>query len=983
MDENKRLKEERDLYARTLEETNLRFERKVKELSLLRSIGDVISCTFDLELFCCKLAEIIIEGTNAENCSLMLKDPASNKLILKVAKGTKDKSSRYFGKLKDSNVFFSLGKGVAGKVALESKPILINDVNNDKRFDHSKKTRPPIGSLLCCPFVSQQQVLGVINLSSSRTNAFSDDDMRVMSIFSAFATAIFTNTISYIEMKESEEKFRAIFEGARDALLIIDPLSKKIIDCNKQAEDWLGYTKKELLRMNQVLDLFSPEHKKEEILPFEEFIRKVIKEDAGEITLSGKDGNKRLGEIKVSDIRYQGRDLVQLAIRDIAERKEMEGELKETKDFLDNIIESSLDPIITTDNKGYITRVNKSFMNMLGYKKEEILGKHTAEFSPLKEGTYESTTGELVEINEKFFNSTRAWLSRLIEEGKVSNVESYHIRKDNKVVPIEDNMVYFCNKEGERTGAVGIIRDITERKRVEKKTREDKEFLENLFKTSADAILVTDPQGNITMLNDAMAKIVGYSRDELLGKHSSILDPLDKEIRAKMVSDHNKLFEEGTVYGYETVWRRKDGQHISIESNISLLRNKDGQIIGGVSFIRDVTEKKRVESVMLQTEKLKSLGELAGGVAHDFNNVLSAILGRVQLLKIKIEPPSGKRESRKSVHDLKKGLEIIEKASLDGAETVRRIQEFSRRRADDKNFTQVDINELIGHALEFTRMRWKDDTESKGIKTKIIKEFSSLPSIAGSASELREVFTNFINNALDAMPQGGQIKIKTFKKGRNVFVKLEDTGTGIPKAIRDRIFDPFFTTKGPQSTGLGMSVSYGIINRHRGIIKTESVEGKGTTFTIKLPIISGKISEVEVKPLPREREKARILVVEDEEGVRELLKDILTDGGYEVETASRGSEGIKMFKKKDFDLVFTDLGMPGMSGWQVAEETKKINKNTPVALITGWEVQLENSELKERGIDLVVNKPFHVNQVLELVQEGMEIKSNYGTKRIC
>ena len=311
MDENKRLKEERDLYARTLEKTNLRFERKVKELSLLRSVGDIISCTFDLELFCHKLAEIIIEETNAENCSLMLKNSESNKLILKVAKGSKDKSSRYFAKLEDSDVFFSLGKGIAGKVALEGKPILINDVKNDKRFDHGKKTRPLIGSLLCCPFISQQQVLGVINLSSSQTNAFSDDNMRVKSIFSAFATSIFTNTISYLKLKESEEKFRATFEGARDALLIIDPLSGKIIDCNKQTENWLGYTNKELLRMNQVLDLFSLEHKKKEILPFEEFIRKVIKENAGEITLSGKDGNKRLGEIKVSDIRYQGRNLVQ------------------------------------------------------------------------------------------------------------------------------------------------------------------------------------------------------------------------------------------------------------------------------------------------------------------------------------------------------------------------------------------------------------------------------------------------------------------------------------------------------------------------------------------------------------------------------------------------------------------------------------------------------------------------------------------------
>ncbi|MCK5009804.1 MAG: GAF domain-containing protein, partial [Deltaproteobacteria bacterium] len=200
-DENRRLKEERDLYAKILEETNLRFERKVKELSLLRNIGDIINCNFDLELFCRKLTEIIIEETSAENCSLMLKDSFSDKLVLKVAKGRKDESSAYFGKVNNANVVFSLGNGIAGKVAVEGKPILINDVKNDKRFDHSRKTRLPIGSLMCCPFISQHQVLGVINLSSSQTNAFNNDDMRVMSIFSAFATSIFTNAISYTELK--------------------------------------------------------------------------------------------------------------------------------------------------------------------------------------------------------------------------------------------------------------------------------------------------------------------------------------------------------------------------------------------------------------------------------------------------------------------------------------------------------------------------------------------------------------------------------------------------------------------------------------------------------------------------------------------------------------------------------------------------------------------------------------------------------------
>ncbi|MBW2184815.1 MAG: HAMP domain-containing histidine kinase, partial [Deltaproteobacteria bacterium] len=195
----------------------------------------------------------------------------------------------------------------------------------------------------------------------------------------------------------------------------------------------------------------------------------------------------------------------------------------------------------------------------------------------------------------------------------------------------------------------------------------------------------------------------------------------------------------------------------------------------------------------------------------------------------------GKQEKRKSMLELKKSLEIIEKASLDGAETVRRIQEFSRRRADDKDFTQVDINELIDNALEFTRVRWKNDAESKGIRIRIKKELSPLNFTLGSSSELREVFTNLINNAIDAIPQGGEIRINSLMKDNNIVVKIGDTGDGIPNDIKDRVFDPFFTTKGVQSTGLGLSVSYGIVNRHHGTIAVDSVEGEGTTFTIKFP----------------------------------------------------------------------------------------------------------------------------------------------------
>ena len=647
-------------------------------------------------------------------------------------------------------------------------------------------------------------------------------------------------------------------------------------------------------------------------------------------------------------------------VHDITNHKRIEGELKGTKEFLENLMETAVDGIMINDLMGNITNVNSALEKLTGFKKEDLIGEHSS---------------ILIKEDEETRKKFREKATELFEKGYAS-YETALRRKDGKHVEVEYSTTLVKDEKGDFIAGISIFRDVTERKKAEKEIMESKEFLENIFKTSADAIMVTDPQGNITMVNDAMEMMLGYSRDEILGEHSSTFIPLDEELRARIVGDIKKLFEEGSLYGSEAVWQRKDGQHISTETNMTLLRDKDGQIIGGVNFIRDVTEKKKVENMLLQSEKLKSLGELAGGVAHDFNNVLAAILGRVQLLRMSIDTPAKKQERRKSVHNLKKGLEIIEKASLDGAETVRRIQEFSRRRTDDKYFTHVDINELINNALDFTKTRWKDKAESKGIKIKIKKELSPLPPIAGSASELREVFTNLINNALDAMPQGGVIKIKTFKENSYIGIKVEDSGVGISKTIRDRIFDPFYTTKGPQSTGLGMSVSYGIITRHKGTITVESQEGKGTTLTIKIPIKEvEEVKEEKVQGLQRKGRKGNILIVEDEEDIRILLSEILTSNGHVVSVASDGKKGVEIFRKGSFDLVLTDLGMPGMSGWEVASSVKKLAPEVIVAIVTGWDIRLGKDELKQNGVDMVINKPFKVKQILKLVQEAIEIKS--------
>jgi PAS domain S-box-containing protein len=623
---------------------------------------------------------------------------------------------------------------------------------------------------------------------------------------------------------------------------------------------------------------------------------------------------------------------------------------------LRRILETSVDGIVITDTSGCIVQINSAVEKMLEYSKDEIVGKNIWELMPLDDKDHEKAVRIIKKLKIK---------------ERMTGVEQVWKRKDGNLFHVELNLSILKDAEGNTTGAMASIRDITDRKRAGEEIKDSEERYHSLIENAIDAIISVNEEGVIVTFNKKAEEMYGYDREEILGKSVLLLVPPQYREKQKEAMEKFKEVKASKVIGrtVETKGFRKDGREFPVETSVFGLEINGEHVF--TSFVRDITSRKEMEDKLLQSEKLRSLGELAGGVAHNFNNTLAVILGRTQLLGRSFETLIGKQERRKSIDDLKKSLAIIEKAAFDGVDTVRRIQEFSRKRGDDKNFTGVDLNEVIEHTLEFTKVRWKDEAGAKGIKINIQKELSLIFPIEGSGSELREVFINIMNNALDAMPKGGQISIKTFVENSHVVVLVKDSGIGIPKDIKDKIFDPFFTTKGVQSTGLGMSASYGIINRHRGTITVDSVEGQGTTFSIKFPRPEKVIKEKK-KPIANEQNGTSILVVEDEEGVRTILKDILEDGGYKVEVAPNGKKGIKLFQEKKFNLVLTDLGMPGMSGWQVAEEIKKINGKTKVALVTGWEVDLNNNELKKCGVDLVINKPFQMNQILGSVKEMME-----------
>jgi PAS domain S-box-containing protein len=635
-------------------------------------------------------------------------------------------------------------------------------------------------------------------------------------------------------------------------------------------------------------------------------------------------------------------------------RRSLQGQ-RELEDTISSI---NPDVLMVVDGNRKIILCNAPVRQMFGYEAGEIINRHTdCLFSDRELCAPDNPHMHDVPDSDGF--------QRELATGK---------RKSGETFGLEIITAKLRNREG----AVLLLKDVNDRKRAEDAVKLSEEKYQHLIENANDGIISMDNEGMIIGFNKKAEDIFGYSQDEIMGKPVFLLFPVEeRDGDMKMFEQFNTTGELGLIG--KTIERdglRRDGKRVSIEATLSVSGTRGKSII--TAILRDVTERRKIEQQLSQSEKLRSLGELAGGVAHEFNNVLAAILGRVQLLKLQLEPPLSPEERQKLLLDLLRSLDIIEKASFDGAQVVKRIQEFSRKRTDDRDFNAININELLDNALEFTQMRWKNDAETKGITVAIHKEYADLPATSGSASEIREVFTNVINNALDAMPDGGIITIRTCREDDHICIKIADTGTGIPETIRSRIFDPFFTTKGVQSTGLGMSVSYGIIGRHHGTIAVDSTEGNGTAFTVKIPITREMSHE---KPLLKteaeKNRKARILVIEDEDDVRQLLFDILSSEGHEVEVASDGIEGLDLFKERDFDLVCTDLGMPKVSGWQVAEEIKRIGRKVPVAIITGWDVNIMESELKEKAVNFVIQKPFQVKQVLSLVKEGVTLRDQF------
>lgn len=372
------------------------------------------------------------------------------------------------------------------------------------------------------------------------------------------------------------------------------------------------------------------------------------------------------------------------------------------------------------------------------------------------------------------------------------------------------------------------------------------------------------------------------------------------------------------------------------------------------------------DSELIRAERLSALGQMASGVAHDFNNQLSMVLGYSDLLLM----DAGTLDNRALTTEY---LELIKTAAQDAAEIVRRLRSFYRFRDSGEEFSAVALSDVVDQAASLTRPRWAEQARANGLTIELKTELTGASVVLGNPVELREVLTNLIFNAVDAMEHSGTITVSTFATTDSVTLAVADTGAGMSEETRRRCMEPFFTTKGDQGTGLGLGLVYGIVRRHEGSIDIASEIGVGTAVTVTLPAAKPAAAAVEavgdpsvpIKPLS-------VLVVDDEPKFCNLLSGFLVADGHRVELAKDGPEGLQRFLAGHFDVVMLDQAMPHMSGTQLALSIKRIVPDKPVVLLTGFKDAMAAEASPQAAVDVIMGKPITLQQLRQTLAQITE-----------
>ncbi len=517
------------------------------------------------------------------------------------------------------------------------------------------------------------------------------------------------------------------------------------------------------------------------------------------------------------------------------------------------------------------------------------------------------------------------------------------------------------------------------RHEMEKKLKQSEQWLSTVLTGIGDAVIATDASLLVKFINPVAATIIDIDENDALGKNINSIFNLQSDDLGELNKRIISVLDTGKVETFpsDIYIYNNNGDQVPVDCSVSPIRDDKGNINGIVLVFRDITEKIKLEKQLTQAQKMESIGMMAGGVAHDFNNILAAILGYASFIKVKIptDDPNFKY------------VETIERSAQRGAELTAQLLTFTRGGKQD--IKPVNVNSIVRETVKIISSTFD---KAISIETRL---FDGLPFVQADEVQMQQLLMNLCVNARDAMPQGGTLSIETdmimiherdttfymgAKAGNYVSLSITDTGIGMDKDTLDKIFDPFFTTKEKgKGTGLGLSMVYGVVKNHGGFEKVTSEPGKGTTFKIYFPAGDHIEQQAEkLKKAPQHGDEV-ILVVDDEEPIRLFVKDVLESYGYTVKLAENGNQAIDIFEKehKDIDLVILDMIMPKMGGLQTYLKLKMINPKVRAFLSSGYSPDGQAGEILRRGVNGFLQKPYEMNDLLIKVREILDMEPEH------
>ncbi|MFH1851399.1 MAG: ATP-binding protein [Candidatus Neomarinimicrobiota bacterium] len=515
----------------------------------------------------------------------------------------------------------------------------------------------------------------------------------------------------------------------------------------------------------------------------------------------------------------------------------------------------------------------------------------------------------------------------------------------------------------EQETVIGVVSEITDWKRRELELRTAQRSQQVLISNMPSLVYRCGPDHNrsLEFLSLETERLTGYNFEELMGPDPVCFEDLviasDRDLVCDSVRagiDLRRPFE--IDYRITT----KSGEVKYVHEIGRALHDERGAFLNLVGMIFDVSEKRRTDEKLLQSERMVAMGEMASGVAHDFNNVLTGILGRAQLLQFMDVP-----------ENLMKDLQTIEKIAHDGAEVVKRIQVFTRSRSAG-DFAPVDINSIIRDVVDMMRPRWRNQALGRQVHIDMLTELGPVPRIRGNEVELREVLTNLINNAIDSIREKGSIRIRSELIEDQVVIGVRDSGVGIPSALHRKIFAPFFSTKGANGIGLGLSVAKNIVQRHEGEISVESEPGEGALFQLSFPVAriladapAEKKTETAITP-------ARIMIVEEVDNVRNLMKDILEMDGHEVHCFDSGAAALDELPGIQPEIIISDVNLATVVDNEFTERIRVQHPGVHIILSSGLDDHVYQEKTRGSQVELMIRKPFNIKQLRAVLNQARQ-----------